>query len=226
MSLLPRLFSYVWPVRVARITGRHGPLDLAWQNGRLVIDSAHANQSHGSLQEVWRRTLRMTRVGERHVERVLVLGLGGGGIVQLLRTDLGLAAPITAVDDDPAMVHLALNRFGLARIPHLDVITADAFDTIATLPHHFDLILVDLFHDDRVPEQLSAPATCGHLHARLSVGGLLLVNTMALDEAGRAQGQAVRDGLTAAGLSVRERVPLPGNRVWEAVKRRSPAALP
>lgn len=218
MSLLPRLLSYLWPVRVERVHGRRGPLDLVWQNGRLVIDSANANQSYGSLQDVWRRVLRMVRMQERHVTRVLLLGLGGGGLVHLLRTELGIAAPITAIDDDPAMVHLALHRFGLNGTKELELITADAFITLPALQPAFDLIVVDLFHDDRIPDGSYATSTMLRLHELLSADGLLLVNTMAQDGAGRAQGDAVAQALSTSGFSVRELVPRPGNRVWAAVR--------
>ena len=220
MPSLSRLLSHLWPIRIARVQGKHGPLDVVWQNGTLVIDSASANQSYGSLHTIWQRAFQMMRLEERHVERALVLGLGGGSIVQIMRRELRIVAPIVAVDDDPVMVELAREHFGLDRWKNVTVITADAFEAIMTLEERFDLILIDLFHDDRIPKGLAAAGTIGRLHQLLARDGLLLVNTMARDAEGRQQGEALLKELEGVGLSVRSLSPLPENRVLAAVHRR------
>lgn len=57
---------------------------------------------------------------------VLMLGLGGGTVVQLLRRRFpGAAMQITGVDDDPAMLALAGTEFGLGH-HDLTVVRAEA----------------------------------------------------------------------------------------------------
>lgn len=52
---LMRLLSTLASVRLERVERLHGPLELTLENGRLVVNSAHANQSFGSLHRVWQK---------------------------------------------------------------------------------------------------------------------------------------------------------------------------
>jgi ubiquinone/menaquinone biosynthesis C-methylase UbiE len=45
------------------------------------------------------------------------MGYGAGSVAHILRNELGIDAPITAVDNDAAMLKLARDHFGADRIP-------------------------------------------------------------------------------------------------------------
>ncbi|HRW90843.1 MAG TPA: spermine synthase, partial [Flavobacteriales bacterium] len=117
-----RWLSYLWPVRVARRTGAHGPLELTWENGRLVVNSDQANQSHGALHRVWQRVLAEAESSVREAGSVLLLGLGTGSVVHILRQELGLDTPITALEDDPLMIQWGREHFGLDKVEALRVV--------------------------------------------------------------------------------------------------------
>lgn len=189
MDLLARALSHLWPVRVEHTRGLHGPLEVCWENGRLVLNSARANQSFGGLHTVWQRAFRAARLKDRGIGRVLVLGLGAGSILRILRDELGIAAPITAVDDDAEVVRLARMHFGLDRYADLTVIVGDAFAELANLSGPFDLIAVDLFTEQDLPGPLLEPATLDRLDALTARDGLILINTIAHTE---AAGERVR----------------------------------
>lgn len=183
------MLSHLWPIRVERAPGRHGPLEVCWENGRLVLNSATANQSFGGLHTVWQRAFRAARLKDRGIGRVLVLGLGAGSIPRILRDELGIAAPITAVDDDAEVVRLARVHFGLDRYADLEVIVGDAFAELADLSGPYDLVAVDLFTEQEFPDAVLEPATLDRLDALTARDGLVLINTIAHTE---AAGQRVR----------------------------------
>jgi spermidine synthase len=53
--------------------------------------------------------------------------------------------PIVGVELDPAVVWLARREFGLDDLPHLHIVTADAFAWVARCDQTFDAICVDLY---------------------------------------------------------------------------------
>ena len=74
---LMRLLSGLAPVRLERTQGRHGPLELTLENGRLVVNSAHANQSFGRLHRVWQKCFADIDL-VRHRPSGCCYGLRGG----------------------------------------------------------------------------------------------------------------------------------------------------
>lgn len=193
--LLYRLLSHRVPVRLERAEGRHGPLELTYEQGRLVVNSAGGNQSFGSLHRVWRDALDHFMPDGPGPRQVLVVGLGAGSVVHLLRTERGITAPITAVQDDPLMLRWDRTHFGLRAWPHLTVLEADARKALAGMPERFDLVLVDLFTDLDVPPWAGSDAFLDLLHARTAAGGMLLFNTIPHDPAGRATSERIGAGL-------------------------------
>jgi spermidine synthase len=195
MSTFHRLLSWLWPLRVAVLPGRSGDLELRWENGRLVVNSAQGNQSFGSLHRVWQRVLERVLVPGQPPANVLLLGLGGGSAPTILRKERGLRMPITAVEWDPAMVALARQHFGLDALGDITVVEGDATIQVHALTGRFDLVLVDLFDDLDLARGVE---TMGFLHGlrdRCADGGVVCFNTVAYDEVSDARCQRVHDGL-------------------------------
>ena len=68
--------SFVIPIRDMTEQGRFGQLELTWEHGRRVVNSANANQSFGTLHSVWQHCFRGIGVDKDPPDRVLLLGLG------------------------------------------------------------------------------------------------------------------------------------------------------
>ncbi|MCC6175168.1 MAG: methyltransferase domain-containing protein [Chloroflexi bacterium] len=88
-------------------------------------------------------------------ERALILGVGGGTIVRLLRKRFG-SFPIVGVDDDADILAFAGRE--LADAEQVQLVEADAFEwTREAAEHgeHFDLACVDVFRADAMPADLT-----------------------------------------------------------------------
>ena len=204
MSTYFQLLSWLWPQRLASVEGRSGDLELRWENGRLVVNSAQGNQSFGSLHRVWQRVLERVLVPGQPPANVLLLGLGGGSAPTILRKERGLRMPITAVEWDPAMVALARQHFGLDALGDITVVEGDATIQVHALTGRFDLVLVDLFDDLDLARGVE---TMGFLHGlrdRCADGGVVCFNTVAYDEASDARCQRVHDGMQRVFHTVEE----------------------
>lgn len=179
--MFKRIFSWLWPIRETTTTGLFGQLEVRWENGQKVLNSAQGNQSFGALHRVWQRTFSHLDLQDKPPGSVLLLGLGGGSVPRILRDELGLTMPITAVELDPKMVDLARSHFGLDRYPGLEVITGDATIQVHALKDRFDLIIVDLFDDLDLARGVDSRSFLHGLRDRCSVDGVVCFNTVAYD---------------------------------------------
>ena len=108
-------------------------------------------QSGGVVTDVWRTTLKKLRTKE--IKNCLILGLGGGSAAKLVRK-YWPETKITGVDIDPVMVDLGRKYLGLDE-QGVTILISDAKGVCNKLSEKrkkFDLILVDLYVGDKVPE--------------------------------------------------------------------------
>lgn len=174
---MKKYLSYFWP-QTKKVPSRYnGMLEVTWSNARKILDSEHANYSYGSLQRVMESCLE--KIDLKQVKSVLLLGLGGGSVIQSLREKFGYGGVITAVEIDPVVIQLAGEEFGIRSSENLSIIEADALQFTLNTAHRFELVIVDLFIDDKVPEQFYSTAFCENL-ARVSVNKATIIYNLGL----------------------------------------------
>ncbi len=201
-SVLLRLLSWIWPIGKASAEGRFGPLEVRYEAGGLVLNSAYGNQSFGSLHRVWQVVFKELGVEAQPPKSVLLLGLGGGSVPHILRKELHMAMPIVAVELDPAMITLARTHFGMDRLKDLRIVEGDAVVQAHADRQRYDLVVVDLFEDLDLARGVD---TLGFAHAlRDRCGGVLCFNTVAYDDASDERCQRVHDNLLKVFSSVDE----------------------
>jgi spermidine synthase len=156
-------------------------LQVWYAFGRKMLNTANVNYSFGRLDRVFRSAFHQLKIGERDIHDVLLLGLGAGNVPAILQEyDPGIR--VVALEIDPEVLRLAEAHFGLVQGPKLEVILADAIDYVFGAQKSFDMVVVDLFVDDVVPERACTPAFLGHLPRLLRSGGLLIFNRLAHTE--------------------------------------------
>ncbi|NJW54708.1 spermine/spermidine synthase domain-containing protein, partial [Salinimicrobium oceani] len=144
-------FSYLWPLTKTYDSQFSGKLEVTWINGRKVLDSKNANYSYGALHEVLDRGL--ANIHADRATSVLLLGLGGGSAISLLRKKYGYYGKITAVEIDQTIIDISRKEFGIEEHHPLELICADAEAYVKSQSNKFGLIIVDIFLDLTVPEQ-------------------------------------------------------------------------
>ncbi len=115
----------------------------------------------------------------RDAPRVLLLGVGGGSVLPLIRA-LAPAGRVVGVELDPQVVRAARAHFGLDA-HGVEIIEADAERVLRRDRRKFDVVIDDLyFHDG---ERLRKPAFLPEpgldlAAARLARGGILVTNVV------------------------------------------------
>jgi spermidine synthase len=171
---MKKFLSFFWPVTKRVQSQYNGVLEVTWSNARKILDSKNANYSYGSLQRILERSL--TGVDLSIVKSVLLLGMGGGSIISSLRKKFAYRDAITAVEIDPVVIEVAKDEFGIFPGNGLTIIQNDALLFVEKTNERFDLIIVDLFIDDKVPNQFYSAEFCRNITRICSAGGQIIFN--------------------------------------------------
>ena len=189
---------------------------MRWEMGRKVLNTTNANQSFGSLHNVWAAAFLHLDLPQKPPRSVLLLGLGGGSAVHILRSELKLACPIIAVELDPAMIDLGKRHFGLGRWADLKIVQGDATIQVHALRERYDLVLVDLFDDLDMARGVDHGGFAHGLRERCEFGGTLCFNTVGYDDASEARCDRVKVLLQRVFSEVEEFRTKETNRVFIA----------
>ncbi|MNF92456.1 spermidine synthase [compost metagenome] len=159
-------------------------IEVTWANGELVLDSENTNYSYGSLQRILRYGLR--NIGYKailNMDHILLLGVAGGSVVKTLVDEIEYKGKITGVEIDSDIIQIANEYFNLNQIKQLEVIIDDAFEFVLKTKHQYNLIIIDIFEDTKMPNFLFERFFSERVCSLLKDQGFVLFNTMILDEA-------------------------------------------
>jgi spermidine synthase len=109
---------------------------------------------------------------------ILMIGLGGGSMLKYLRRHLPVA-DITAVELNQGVIDLRQDFHIPPDDDRLRIVCADGADFIARPPRRYDVILVDGFTGQGMPEGLCSKAFYQDCRQALTPGGLLVANVQA-----------------------------------------------
>jgi predicted O-methyltransferase YrrM len=183
--MIQKIFSYLIPIKIfKKKSARSKVIEVTWANGELVLDSENTNYSYGSLQRILRYGLR--NIGYETIlkmEHVLLLGVAGGSVIKTLVDEIEYKGKITGVEIDPDMIQIANQYFNLDQIKQLEIIIDDAFEFVLKTKDKYDLIIIDVFEDIKMPNFLFESFFANRVFSLLKNKGVVLFNTMILDEA-------------------------------------------
>lgn len=175
-NMIKRIVSYIFPITRKVNSKFNGYLELTLSNGKTVLNSSKTNYSYGSLQRVLKFSIEQIDLSDK--ENILILGLGGGSVIQTLRKEFAYKGKITAIEIDPVIIDLAENEFGIVPDDNTLILCADAFDFVRNDDHKFDLVIIDLFIDDRIPEKFLLQEFWRELLAKVENNGNIIFNTL------------------------------------------------
>lgn len=82
--------------------------------------------------------------------RALLLGLGAGTVARLIHERFG-PVPMVGIDDDPAVLAIALKA--MDDLPEVEIVQGDAFEYLehcADAGEHFDYVAIDVYRGARL----------------------------------------------------------------------------
>lgn len=182
--MFKKLFSYIIPLNIFKQKSTISQtLEVTWTDGELVLDSKNTNYSYGSLQRILRKGLKF--IGFERIQKldqILVLGVAGGSVIKTLVDEIHFEGKITGVEIDKAIIKIANEYFHLDQIQNLEIIIDDAFEFVLKTKVKYDLIIIDVFQDVRMPNFLFEKFFIDRICYLLKSKGFILFNTMVINE--------------------------------------------
>lgn len=106
---------------------------------------------------------------------VLMLGLGGGEMIHVLRKTKP-SAQVTAVEVDDRVIKMALRYFP-QNVKDVDIVEMDAARYMSRkCPARFDVIIVDVFEAENLPEHFTSAAFFSDVERCLLPRGMVIMN--------------------------------------------------
>lgn len=174
LIFLKKLTSFLFPVIVKKYYSRvNGNLTVAFENGKQVLNSAHANYSFGELHAVFKSAF--DKIDLTRFRKILLLGLGAGSVVKLI-SKKNKTAIIHAVESDSVVVEIAKKDFHIDHYKNLEIYISDALNFLNTGNTIYDLIVTDIFIDDKVPDFIFSDAFFKSLKIHCNEYSLVIVN--------------------------------------------------
>jgi len=158
------------------ITKRRNEITMSFQlKGWDYTESVTDLRDPDALPVHYTRFMPLALAYPEKIERVLMIGLGGGSI----STYLGRAMPdltIDTVEIDAGVINAAKRYFGILETPKVKYISADGRVFLNRNKQTYDLILLDAFHGGYVPFHLLTKEFYTLIKQRLAPGGAVAFN--------------------------------------------------
>ncbi|MBC7425708.1 MAG: fused MFS/spermidine synthase [Bacteroidia bacterium] len=151
-------------------------LEIAYENGIKVLNTKNANYSFGSLHSIFKELFKQINMKQINPDKTLLLGLGGGSIVKLLRQDLQLEGAVTAIEFDQGIIDAAIKHFGIGKFKNVGLICEDAFKYLQNTNTKYDVIIDDLYLDIAMPGDSQQSDYFKDVIHRLTKNGLFIKN--------------------------------------------------
>lgn len=197
-NILKQLVSYITPIRIEQFNGAVTPqLEVSLVNGRYILNAEKVNYSYGTLHAILKNTFNKYKITERsNVSKVLILGFGAGSAASLLTKKNQKNSTITGVEKDPVVIALTQKYFNPDRFKYLELHNQDASDYVLHCTSHYDIILVDIFINDQVPDKFRKKPYLKNLEKLLSYHGILFFNTIVNNSKQEMEYAELQEGMT------------------------------
>ena len=179
IPLWKKYLSYVTDVHLeSHSTSINPALHLVLVKGRLQLCTDNSIYSFEDQYDNFYKVFEKMCEKSWDFESVLILGFGLGSIPKMLEHNFKVSLEYTAVEIDDVIVDL-VSDYVLPNIKSpLQLINADAAVFIQTDQSTYDMICVDIFLDDVIPDHFKKTEFLEAVKERLNPGGCVLYNML------------------------------------------------
>jgi len=143
------------------------------------LQAANLTQSGGIIRDIWKSVFKKAKAFEWKIENALILGLGGGTLVGVIKRQWP-EAKITGVDIDRDMVEMGKKYLKL-NPDKVNIIISDATTFCKKeikAKHTYDLICIDMYNGDEYPPQFEEIEFLKLVQKLLSNKGIAIFNRL------------------------------------------------
>ncbi|MBK9256404.1 MAG: fused MFS/spermidine synthase [Saprospiraceae bacterium] len=179
IPLWKKIISYITEIHAESSSSEFNELlQVNIVNGQYQLCTSDAIYSYGDKYDNFGDSFKKLDLDSIHGKDVLVLGLGLGSIPLLLEKKEGKKYRYTAVEIDDEIIRLA-GKYVLDELEsEIEIVCIDAMHFLLVDQKQFDLIMVDIFINDRIPEPFLESDFLHLLGETLRPQGLILMNIL------------------------------------------------
>jgi SAM-dependent methyltransferase len=186
MKKIPKwkhLLSYVYEFHIESVgSAINEVLHISYSRGRYQLSTESVIYSFGDLYTNFYYAFDRLDLEKLAIENVLILGFGLGSIPLMLEQNFNQKYTYTGVEIDEEVIYLA-NKYVTNELDSpIEMICTDAALFIEINDEKYDLICIDLFLDDVIPNQFEQQDFLYNIKNKLSENGILLYNRLALTD--------------------------------------------
>lgn len=179
-----RLLSYIFPQTIARFSTKFNKdirVNEEYGKPKLLVNGSR--QSGAYIEKLWKEAFNSFGIRYIDAQRILVLGTGGGTVIQILRW-IFPQAMIDAIDIDNVMLDIGKTYFGLSTVPRLTMYQDDAKYFVKRTKKKYDLIVIDLFIGRNIPGFVGTKEFLIDLKELLKKESAIVINYLREEEYG------------------------------------------
>ena len=182
--MFKKILSYFYPITIYKETSTISKsIEVTLYNGKMLLNTKNTNYSFGSLQSILKKGLLDIGAAEiNRMESILILGVAGGSVVQTLVSDFLFSKKIIGIELDAEIIHVANLYFNLDKIHNFECVIDDAEKFVQSDLSQYDLIVIDIFKDNEMPEFLFEESFISNIKQLLNKNGYILFNMMHLNK--------------------------------------------
>ena len=179
-----RLLSYVYEFHIESIySDINETLHVSLSQGRYQLSTQNAIYSFGDLYSNYYLAFEQIDFNKHKIENVLILGFGLGSIPLMLEKNFQQKFQYTGVEIDECVIYLAEKYVTNSLKSPINIFTADALTYVEICEQQFDLICVDIFLDDVIPDDFQQQEFLQAVKSLLNKDGIILYNRLAQTKA-------------------------------------------
>jgi len=163
-------------------TDTNPDIEVLLSSGRLKLNTPRATYSHEDKYYCYLNAFNKLGIHEYSLDKVLILGYGLGSVPVILERVFEKDARYTAVELDPDILALAQQYEPKEILGKVDYYAVDAFDYVQYCNEQYDLIAVDLFLDNVIPDRFRSEDFLEELKSCVAKDGLILFNWLSYTE--------------------------------------------
>ncbi len=118
----------------------------------------------------------------REFKKILILGVAAGSVIKTLIDEINFEGKIIGVELDPEIIEIANKYFDLQKFENLEIIIDNAESFVKNPTYIYDLIIIDIFQDNFMPEFLFEINFINNIKIILLENGFVIFNTMVLNK--------------------------------------------
>lgn len=171
-------FTYFIPHTYTYHSDINGEIKVHEFLGKVTLFSGGVTQSGGFTHEMWHLAVKRITNHESRIKNCLVLGVGGGTIIDMLKNHVP-GVTITGIDIDPVMVEIAKKHFHIGTNPKVLLMVDDAVKYVVNHADKsiYDLIVVDLYIGRFNPKSSHETIFLKGIRALMKKDGMVFFNT-------------------------------------------------